>query len=317
MPDPSRGVKNRNTKITKFFYFEYVLPIKIFKTKLFCVISKLSGLFVRKFTTFTTKTNIIMNITERHEFITRELEAKGQVSVTELSTLLNVSEVTIRKDLTLLEQAGVLYRAHGKAIKISPYTGDRDVNVKELQFPSEKTAIARRAVTLIEPNDSIIIASGTTVHYFAREIDSESLGGRLTVITSALKVASILSKDRNIEVIQLGGIVRSSSLSTIGYDGEQQLENFSGTKLFIGVDGIDPEYGLSTTNLLEANLNRAMIRSAQKTIVLCDSSKFGRRGFSRICPIDDVDQIITDGGIPPHMLSALEQRGIEVTIVEA
>jgi DeoR family transcriptional regulator of aga operon len=94
------------------------------------------------------------------------------------------------------------------------------------------------------------------------------------------------------------------------------LENFTGSKLFIGVDGIDLEYGLSTTNLLEANLNRAMIRSTQKTIVLCDSSKFGRRGFSRICNIEEIDQIITDPGIPPHMLEALQKRGIEVTTVE-
>lgn len=258
-----------------------------------------------------------MNITERHEFITRELESKGSVSVTELSVMLNVSEVTIRKDLSILERNNVLYRAHGKAIKISPYINDRDVNVKEQQFPGEKVAIGKQAVRLIEPNDSIIIASGTTVLYFAKEINAEELGGRLTVITSALNVASVLSKDRNIEVIQLGGIVRSSSLSAVGGDAERQMENFAGSKLFIGVDGLDPEYGLTTTNLLEANLNRTMIRAAQKTIVLCDSSKFGRRGFSRICSIDDVDQIITDSGIPRHMLDALQQRGIEVTIVEA
>ena len=257
-----------------------------------------------------------MTMNERHEIIIRELNSKGQVSVTELSTLLNVSEVTIRKDLTLLEQNNMLYRAHGKAIKMSPYINDRDVNIKEQQFPNEKIAIGKCAVELIEPNDSIIIASGTTVLYFAREVKVAEGMGRLTVITSALNVASVLSQNRNIEVIQLGGIVRSSSLSTVGCDTERMLENFTGSKLFIGVDGIDLEYGLSTTNLLEANLNRAMIRSTQKTIVLCDSSKFGRRGFSRICNIEEIDQIITDTNIPPHMLEALQKRGIEVTTVE-
>ena len=228
--------------------------------------------------------------------------------------MLNVSEVTIRKDLTLLESENKLYRAHGKAIKMSPYISDRDVNVKEHQSPAEKRAIAKAAVELIEPNDSIIIASGTTVQYFAREINVEQ--GRLTVITSALNVASVLSKSSRIEVIQLGGIIRGSSLSAVGCDAERMLENFTGSKLFIGVDGIDPEHGLSTTNLLEANLNRAMINSAQKTIVLCDSSKFDRRGFSRICSIDEIDQIITDSGISQHMLSTLRGRGIEVTVVE-
>ena len=197
---------------------------------------------------------------------------------------------------------------------MSPYISDRDVNIKEHQSPAEKRAIAKAAVELIEPNDSIIIASGTTVQYFAREINVEQ--GRLTVITSALNVASVLSKSSRIEVIQLGGIIRGSSLSAVGCDAERMLENFTGSKLFIGVDGIDPEHGLSTTDLLEANLNRAMIYSAQKTIVLCDSSKFDRRGFSRICSIDEIDQIITDSGISQHMLSTLRGRGIEVTIVE-
>lgn len=256
-----------------------------------------------------------MTITERHELIVKELDAKGSVSVTELSMMLNVSEVTIRKDLTLLEEKNVLYRAHGKAIKINPYINDRDVNVKEKQNIVEKTAIARVAARLVEPNDSIIIASGTTVHFFAREVHNDG-GGRLTVITSALNVASVLSKDPGVEVIQLGGIVRGSSLSAVGCDTERMLENFTGSKLFIGVDGLDIEYGLSTTNLLEANLNRAMMRSAQKTIVLTDSTKFGRRGFSRICDIDEVDQVITDPGIPPHILDALRRRGIEVTVVE-
>ena len=257
-----------------------------------------------------------MNINERHEFIARELEEKGQVSVTELSVMLNVSEVTIRKDLSLLESNNILYRAHGKAIKISPYINDRDVNEKEHHYPAEKSAIGRAAARLIEPNDSIIIASGTTVLFFAREILPDEVQGRLTVITPALNVASVLAKNQNIEVILLGGIVRGSALSAVGCDAERMMENFTSSKLFLGVDGLDLEYGLSTTNLLEANLNRQMIRSTQKTIVLCDSSKFGRRGFSRICGIDDIDQIITDKGIAPHTLEALRQRGIEVTIIE-
>ena len=257
-----------------------------------------------------------MTINERHSFIIKELDSKGSVSVTELSTLLNVSEVTIRKDLTLLEENKLLYRAHGKAIKISPYINDRDVNEKERHNPAEKSAIGRAAARLIEPNDSIILASGTTVQFFAREILPDQVQGRLTVITPALNVASVLAKNQNIEVILLGGIVRGSALSAVGCDAERMMENFTSSKLFLGVDGLDLEYGLSTTNLLEANLNRQMIRSTQKTIVLCDSSKFGRRGFSRICGIDDIDQIITDNNIPPHTLAALQQRGIEVTVIE-
>ena len=148
-----------------------------------------------------------MTINERHDLIIKELDARGSVSVTDLSSILNVSEVTIRKDLTMLEQKNFLYRAHGKAIKINPYINDRDVNIKEKQNIAEKIAIGKCAADMIEPNDSIIIASGTTVQFFAREVHPS---GHLTVITSALNVASILSKDRNIEVIQLGGIVRGT-----------------------------------------------------------------------------------------------------------
>lgn len=92
------------------------------------------------------------------------------------------------------------------------------------------------------------------------------------------------------------------------------LENFSCSKLFIGVDGIDLNYGLTTTNLMEANLNKCMIKAALKTIVLADSSKFGRRGFSKICELEAVDQIITDDKVAPNIVKNLEEKGIEITI---
>jgi DeoR family transcriptional regulator of aga operon len=148
--------------------------------------------------------------------------------------------------------------------------------------------------------------------YLAREIKAQ---GRLTVITSAINIVPILTRDRNVDVVQLGGMVRNTSVSAVGVYAERMLEDFSCSKLFLGVDGIDLDYGLSTTNLMEASLNRAMIRAAQKTILLVDSSKFGRRGFSKICDLDEVDQIITDSRISPHILEQLHSRGIEVTVV--
>ena len=118
------------------------------------------------------------------------------------------------------------------------------------------------------------------------------------------------------DVIQLGGITRSSSVSVVGPFAEQMLRSFNCSKLFIGVDGIDPEFGLTTTNMLEASLNRAMIDAAQKVVVLADSSKFGRRGFSKICDLESVDRIITDNRVQPLYLDRLRERGIEVTVVE-
>ena len=220
--------------------------------------------------------------------------------------------VPVGKDLGFLEEKKLLYRSHGGAILIDPYIANRHVLEKAKFFPEEKKRIGRKAVELLQPNDAIIIASGTTVLSFAQCIDPEA---KLTVITSAMNVAMALLNCRDVEVIQLGGIVRHTSTSVVGDETERMLANFSCSKLFLGVDGIDLKYGLTTTNAMEASVNRAMIEAAQKTIVLTDSSKFGRRGFGRICNLEVVDQIITDSGVPPKMVEELEDRGIKVTVV--
>jgi DeoR family transcriptional regulator, aga operon transcriptional repressor len=116
-------------------------------------------------------------------------------------------------------------------------------------------------------------------------------------------------------VIQLGGLLRNSSSSVTGNYAEKILEDFSCSKLFLGVDGIDPEFGLTTTNMMEAQLNKKMIAASQKTIVLADSTKFGKRGFGKICGLEDIEQVITDSGISDHMVETLKGMGIEVTIV--
>jgi DeoR family transcriptional regulator of aga operon len=110
-------------------------------------------------------------------------------------------------------------------------------------------------------------------------------------------------------------MLRKSSSSATGSYAERILDDFSCSKLFLGVDGIDLEFGLSTTNVMEAQLNRKMITVAQRTIVLADSSKFGKRGFGRICGIEEVDTVITDKGISEHMFHSLQGMGVEVVVV--
>src|SRR5690606_29885408 len=117
------------------------------------------------------------------------------------------------------------------------------------------------------------------------------------------------------EILLLGGMLRKSSTSVMGPYAEQILKDFSCNKLFLGVDGIDLEFGLTTTNMMEAHLNRDMIKVSQKTIVLTDSTKFGKRGFGKICNIDEIDHIITDKGISEHMVKQLESLGVKVSIV--
>lgn len=252
-----------------------------------------------------------MTLLERHSIILELLREFGKVDVADLSSKLKVSAVTIRKDLDLLEEKKLLYRTHGGAILADPYIATRKVSEKEKLRPEVKRRIGLKAVELLSPQDALIIASGTTVQAFARCIENM----KLTVITSAMNVAMELLDKPDIEIIQLGGIIRHSSASVVSEYAIRMLDNFSCSKLFLGVDGIDPEYGLSTTHIQEACLNQAMIAAATKTIVLADSSKFGRRGFSKICNMSDIDWVITDSGISPKMLEAIEERGVKVTIV--
>ncbi|MGF1585111.1 MAG: DeoR/GlpR family DNA-binding transcription regulator [Bacteroidales bacterium] len=250
-------------------------------------------------------------IAERHQHILNKLKEQGHVSVFNLSRELQVSTVTIRKDLKNLEEKKLLFRTHGSATPNNPYINDRPVDEKEKIRVFQKQRIARYGSGLIEPKDSILLASGTTLIELARQI---KVSDQLTVVTASLNIALILSRNPLIDIIQLGGMVRKSSSSIIGPYAENMLNNFSCTKLFMGVDGIDADHGLTTTNALEATLNQQMIRSAQRVIVLADSSKFGRRGFSRICGLSEIDIIITDNEASPAFVKNLEEAGIEVVI---
>ena len=164
-----------------------------------------------------------------------------------------------------------------------------------------------------DQHDSIIIGSGTTVFDLARHLNPTR---HLTVITPAAKVTLELSNRANIEVLQLGGLIRPNSSSVAGSIAESILEQISCSIVFLGVDGIDLEFGLSITNLSESSLNQKMIESAQKVIVLADYTKFNRRGLGRICGLDQVDFIVTDDKAPEKDIKYIEERGIKVVVAK-
>tara|TARA_R110002051_G_scaffold324920_1_gene424601 strand:- start:19894 stop:20646 length:753 start_codon:yes stop_codon:yes gene_type:complete len=249
---------------------------------------------------------------KRHQIILEKLAKKKHLEVSELGELLNVSTVTIRKDLRLLEEKGLLFRTHGGASLDNPYINEKAIGEKEKISVEEKNGIAQRAAQMIDENDSIMIASGTTVQAFSKFIKPKN---KLTVITSSLYVVLHLIQDKNIEILQLGGYIRHSSGSVIGSYAEHILGNISCSKLFLGVDGFDLEYGLSTTNLEEAQLNKKMLHSVQKIIVLADSSKFGKKSFAKICDLDQIHELITDKGISPEIKRKIEEKGVKVTMV--
>ncbi len=250
-----------------------------------------------------------LSIAERHNQIISKLKSEGFVNVNELSKELKVSAVTIRKDLKLLEERNLLFRTHGSAAPQNPYIADRHVSEKEKIMVEEKRKIAQKAVSMLEPHDSIILASGTTINEFSRQI--QPLEG-LTLICASLTASQNLTLTGNFDILQLGGLVRKTSSSVVGPLAEKMLEGFSCSKLFLGADGIDPDYGITTTNAMEASLNQCMIKAAQKIIVLADGSKFGRRGFGKICPTEHIDTIITDTKAPDQIVAKLREKGIEV-----
>ncbi|WP_106917117.1 DeoR/GlpR family DNA-binding transcription regulator [Chryseobacterium aurantiacum] len=245
----------------------------------------------------------------RHDEILKELDEKGHVLVQDLCEKLNVSSVTIRKDLNFLESIGLLFRNHGGASKQLRYAYEKNVVEKESINVEAKQAIAKAALSLIQENDCIILASGTTMHYLARMLVNF---GPLTVLTSSLRVAIELCNNPNINIIQLGGEVRKSSTSIVGSISEGILRQFSCNKLFLGVDGIDVDFGISTSNAAEAHLNQVMMECADQTIILADSSKLNKKGFGKIALLDQVDYLITDDGISAEEHIRLEEVGVNV-----
>ena len=249
---------------------------------------------------------------ERHVVILKRLQEHGYVTVSDLSERLGVSEVTIRKDLEKLEKRNLLYRTHGGANLRNPYVLDRPLNEKVTLYAEEKNRIGQAAAQLVAERDYIILGSGTTMTQVARHLPEAP---ELTVITSAMNVALEIAHLRGIETLMLGGIVRPSSKSVVGPYAEEMIEEYACDKLFLGVDGFEIAYGLTTANAAEARLNRAMINASQRIIIVTDSSKFGQRSFRRICTVDVIHRVITDAAVKTSIVEALEEQGIIVDVV--
>lgn len=249
----------------------------------------------------------------RHDRIIDMVNEEEYVSVNRLGEALNVSLVTIRKDLNILEKEGFLFRTHGGASKNERFAFEKTVSEKELIRTVSKKIIAKTAKSLIKNNDFITIASGTTVLFLARLITDDQ---KLTVLTSSLDVSKTLAGLSTVSVIQLGGVLRKSSVSVVGTLAEKAVQKFSSNILFLGVDGVDINFGISTSNMEEAELNRLMIQQADCVVVLADSSKMEKKGFGKIAEIDEVDVIITDSEISESFKKKLQDRGLEVMIAE-
>jgi DeoR family transcriptional regulator, aga operon transcriptional repressor len=249
---------------------------------------------------------------ERRRAILEILNREGRVLVIDLARRFETSQVTIRKDLEALHAHGLIHRTHGGGLPAREGAlEDPTLREKEKLHRKEKLHIAAAAAKMVQEGQVVILDSGTTTTEIARALRNFKT---LTIVTNAVNIAAELS-GTEVDVILTGGTLRKNSFSLVGPIAEETLRRLNADLLFLGVDGFDVHYGLSTPNLLEAKVNRTMVDIAKRTIAVCDASKFGRRSLSLIAPPSALHEVITDRSAPKADVRALKKIGIEVTLV--
>ncbi len=251
---------------------------------------------------------------ERRREILNILNSDGRVSVENLVQRFGVSAVTIRANLATLAKQGLLVRSYGGAMLPQEPHREYPLDVKETIHHAEKARIAQAAVSLIAPHQTMILDSGTTTAEVARALKHSGIDA-LTVITHALNIAAELADATNISVIMTGGLMRHVSGSFVGPQAERFLSELHADHCILGVDGLDPEIGLSTPDLLEAQINTLMLKISNEVTVVADSSKLGYRSLSVIGGMSDVTRLITDVRAEAAVLEAIRQKGVEVITV--
>jgi DeoR/GlpR family transcriptional regulator of sugar metabolism len=251
---------------------------------------------------------------ERHRKILELLERDGRVTVEDLVKQFEVSSVTVRGDLDALSENGMLVRSHGGAVRRLDASQDYPLRFKESIHHAEKVRIGQAAAEMIRPNQTIILDSGTTTAQVARQLKARKIRP-LTVITNALNIAVELAEVQDVSLIMIGGILRHVSNSFVGPQAERMLQDLHADHFFLAVDGLDPQLGLSTPDILEAQLNAVMIRVSTLVTAVADASKFGRRSLSLIGGIESVQRVITDDRVPADIARAVREKGVELVVV--
>jgi DeoR family fructose operon transcriptional repressor len=253
---------------------------------------------------------------ERRAKIVDQLNHHQMVKVAELSDSLGVSEVSIRRDLQHLEKLGVLKRVHGGAVALSRTTFADTYSMRINLNREKKELIARVGAGMISAGDRIILDSGTTTWHIAQYIKSEmSSIENITVITASLPAVRELEQNPGVNIILLGGVYLPETMISVGPQTIEQLKGLHVDKLFLGTDGLTFSQGLTTANVLEAEVDRAMVHAASDVIVVSDSSKIGVIGLATIMPITEINRLITDQDAPEGFVSDLRDYGVEVVLV--
>jgi DeoR/GlpR family transcriptional regulator of sugar metabolism len=242
------------------------------------------------------------------------LQKEGTVAVDQLSERLEVSLVTVRRDLDLLEQQGLLRRTHGGAVSIEPlfyepFRNDRSFQAQVERQAQEKRRIGRAAAALIERGETIALTPGTTTTEVVRGLP---LNHDITVVTNTVNVAMELSKRKDLKIFVTGGHLQGDWFSLVGPTAVQSLSQLLITTAFIGADGLDLKWGASCYSPDEAHLNSVMVKHSRRRIAVVDHSKFGMVTGWRICHTADLNVLVTDSGAPSSTTEPFEKAGLKV-----
>ncbi|MEU3517269.1 DeoR/GlpR family DNA-binding transcription regulator [Streptomyces sp. NPDC006654] len=247
------------------------------------------------------------------------VRANGAVSLRELARVVQTSEVTVRRDVRALEAEGLLDRRHGGAVLPGGFTRESGFPQKSHLATAEKTAIADLAAGLVEEGEAIVVGAGTTTQELARRL--ARVPG-LTVVTNSLLVAQALAHANRVEVVMTGGTLRGSNYALVGSGAEQSLQGLRVSRAFISGSGLTAERGLSTSNMLSASVDRALVQAAAEVVVLADHTKLGTDTMFQTVPTDLITRLVTDEP-PAHddraatELQALADQGVQIAVAGA
>jgi DeoR family fructose operon transcriptional repressor len=236
-------------------------------------------------------------------------QESGVVTVAELSQMLGVSDMTIRRDLAYLESQAVLRRVHGGAIAYQQEDVEKPFSYRSTQANPQKKVIGWLAAQIVSDHERIILDAGTTTLQVANNLTCKS---HITVITNNIPVAKELSQCPNITIVLLGGIVKHIEMCTFGDMVKKSLSLLSADKYFLSVTSFTIRMGAMETDMAETEVKQAMLRSAAETILVADSSKFDVTSLIQVAPLKDITKLITDDGLPVEAIQAIEAQGVEV-----
>ncbi|MFF4221977.1 DeoR/GlpR family DNA-binding transcription regulator [Streptomyces abikoensis] len=244
------------------------------------------------------------------------VRANGAVSLRELARVVQTSEVTVRRDVRALEAEGLLDRRHGGAVLPGGFTRESGFPQKSHLATAEKTAIADLAASFVEEGEAVVVGAGTTTQELARRL--ARVPG-LTVVTNSLLVAQALAHANRVEVVMTGGTLRGSNYALVGSGAEQSLQGLRVSRAFLSGSGLTAERGLSTSNMLSASVDRALVQAAAEVVVLADHTKLGTDTMFQTVPTDVITRLVTDEP-PVHderaatELQALADQGVHISV---